>query len=88
MSQSVSVASAVAIQLTIEGHWPPNDLNKSMGTNYSYNTLSMGGFLSAVQVRLAASTPSYNFTFNAAFVANALGLTVVALVGAIDSNTT
>lgn len=87
MSKDIAAAVAVGMQLHIEGHWPPNDLNKVMGSDYRYDKNTMPLFLTAVQTRLAKGTPPYVFSFNAAFVATALTSTVGVLIGNVSANT-
>lgn len=83
MSKEFSVASAVAGQLHQEGRWPPNDLNKIMGTNYHYDINTISLFLAKVQWNLKHGTESYDFEFDAAFANTALGWPVGVLMGNI-----
>lgn len=81
------VASAVAIQLSIEGRWPPNDVTKVMSTDYRYDQFTMLNFLKEIQAHLLQGTPSYIFAFDAAFVVQALSCSVGALMNAIAART-
>ena len=81
------VAIAVALQLNAEGRWPPNDVTKIMSTDYRYDQFTIVNFLKAVQIRLLQGIPSYTFTFDAAFVVQALQYSVGALINAIAART-
>jgi hypothetical protein len=83
LPKGLAVAAAVSAELTSNGKWPPNDLNRTMDS-YHYNVNSLDNFLVDVQQSLQ---PSYVFTFDAGFVAASLPLTVAALTGSIDDNT-
>ena len=86
-SKAVQVAAAVAGQLEADDRWPPNNLTKKMGDDYNYDRNTLGNFLRGVEHRLERGDPSYNFEFNSAFVLQALGLTVAALMAEIDART-
>ena len=88
MPKAIDVAKCVATQLRYEGRWPPNDLNKVMGTNYHYTSNTLALFLVGVQQRLQAYQPPYTFTFDAKFASACVPLTVGELIGKIDGATT
>ena len=88
MSKSTDVAECVGAQLLFEGHWPPNDLNKVMGTDYHYTNDTLALFLVGVQQRLRNYQPPYTFTFDTQFAAACVSLAVGELIGKIDAATT
>jgi hypothetical protein len=83
-----AVSAAVAAQLHKEGHWPPNDMTKVMGSDYRYDQFTLDNFLEAVQWNLQHGTPSFTFTYNEAFVKKGVTATVGALIVAIVQQTT
>jgi hypothetical protein len=87
MGNGPAVASAVAYQLNMERRWPPNDITKVMSTDYRYDQFTIVNFLNAVQAHLLQGTPSYSFSYDTAFVVQALQLTVAALMNGIASRT-
>lgn len=86
MDKSQAVEDAVAAQLERDGR-SSNQPDKKMGANFKYETGTMKIFLDAVKEILQSGGTSYTFTYAAAFVADALGSTVAALVGKIDART-
>ena len=84
---ATAVAAAVAAQLHHEGRWPPNDLTKTMGSDYHYDANTIVNFLLAVQWHLAHGNPPYAFDFDAAFAQSALQRSVAALMVAIAGQT-
>jgi hypothetical protein len=83
-----AASAAVATQLHKEGHWPPNDMTKVMGSDYRYDQFTLDNFLEAVQWNLQHGTPPYTFTYNEAFVKKGVSVTVGALIVAIVQQTT
>lgn len=83
-SSSVAVNIAVHDQLVEDDRWPPVNVTKVMGTDYNYGDSTMRNFLSDIADRLSNGNPSYTFTWDAAFVANALGWAVSRLIAEID----
>ncbi len=88
MSKGIAVAGAIANQLHHEGRWPPNDLNKVMGTDYLYNKNTLANFLTAVKWNLEHGTPPYFFTFDNDFAKKALAFDVAQLIGEVSKRTT
>ncbi len=87
MSKEFAVVGAVATQLQHEGHWPPNNLNKVMGSDYHYDQNTIANFLVAVQWHLAHGEPPFDFEFNKKFSKAALKLSVADLASKIDEKT-
>src|SRR5262245_1458209 len=90
MSVLLSVAAAVTAELSAPTNpkWPPNNLNKVMGSDYNFNENTLALFLTGVSDRLRSGTPTYVFKFERDFVKANLASTVGLLIGNIERKTT
>jgi hypothetical protein len=89
MSKLLSIAAAVTAILSAPPNpkWPPNNLNKVLGADYSFNENTLALFLTGVSDRLRAGTPAYVFEFDRDFVKANLTSTVGLLIGNIERKT-
>lgn len=85
----LSIAAAVTAELSAPPNpkWPPNNLNKVMGTDYHFNETTLALFLTGVSERLRNGTPSYIFSFERDFVKANLAVSVGLLIGNIERKT-
>lgn len=86
MSKGHAVAAAIAVQLTIDGRWPMNRLDKKMQADYLYDKNTLAQFLRSVRTTLRSGTPKYYFKFDAAFVNKALTQNVAQLIGSVTKD--
>jgi hypothetical protein len=89
MSKLLSIAAAVTAELSAPPNpkWPPNNLNKVLGADYSFNESTLALLLTGVSQRLRAGTPAYVFEFDRDFVKSSLTSTVALLIGNIERKT-
>jgi hypothetical protein len=89
MSKLLAIAAAVTAELSAPPNpkWPPNNLNKVMGGDYSFNENTLALLLTGVGDRLRAGTPAYAFEFDRDFVKTNLTSTVGLLIGNIERKT-
>jgi hypothetical protein len=85
----LSIAAAVTAELSAPPNpkWPPNNLNKVMGADYSFNENTLALFLTGVSERLKDGSPAYVFTFDRDFVKANLPSSVGLLIGNIERKT-
>ena len=90
MGKLLAIATAVTAELSAPpgAKWPPNDLNKVMGADYSFDESTLALFLTGVSERLKDGTPAYLFAFEREFVTANLGASVGLLIGNIERKTT
>jgi hypothetical protein len=90
MGKLLAVAAAVTAELSAppSPRWPPNNLNKVLGTDYNFDENTLALFLTGVSDRLRNGSPSYLFDFERAFVKANLASSVGLLIGNIERKTT
>ena len=90
MSGLLAVAAAVTAELSapVNPKWPPNNLNKVMGADYSFNENTLALFLTGVSERLKQGSPAYDFAFERDFVKANLTSSVGLLIGNIERKAT
>src|SRR5262245_53296249 len=89
MSKLLAIAAAVSAELSAPPNpkWPPNNLNKVLGADYSFNENTLALLLKGVSDRLRAGTPAYVLEFDRAFVKANLTSSVGLLIGNIERKT-
>jgi hypothetical protein len=88
VTKLTAVSLAIAGELTAKGWWRVDhqDSDAKLGETYHYTETSLPLFLIGVRDRLQVWRPvAYSFRFDAAFVRQALGMTVAQLVGAVSA---
>jgi hypothetical protein len=90
MGKLLAIAAAVTAELSAppSPKWPPNNLNKVMGADYSFNENTLALLLTGVSERLRKGSPPYLFAFERDFVKANLASSVGLLIGNIERRTT